>query len=75
MLVFRDFIEEVKHVSDLSTKLFNTLRPAQDLLHLSTLRQLIHQLIQIPHLLCQSILDFLHAIPADYSGDEVRIGV
>jgi hypothetical protein len=41
----------------------------------SALCQLIHQLIQIPNLLRQRILDFLHTIPTDYSGDEVRIGV
>ena len=51
------------------------LRAAQNLLHLPAIRQLIHQLIQIPNLLRQSILDFLHTIPTDYSGDEVRIGV
>ena len=56
-------------------KLHNTLRATQNLLHLPTLRQLIHQLIQIPNLLRQRILDFLHTIPTDYSGDEVRIGV
>ena len=32
-------------------------------------------LIQIPNLLCQRILDFLHTIPTDDSSDEVRIGV
>ncbi len=52
-----------------------TLRATQNLLHLPALRQLIHQLIQIPDLLRQRILDFLHTIPTDYSGDKVRIGV
>ena len=52
-----------------------TLRATQNLLHFPALRQLIHQLIQIPDLLRQRILDFLHTIPTDYSGDEVRIGV
>ena len=51
------------------------LRATQNLLHLPALRQLIHQLVQISNLLCQRILDFLHTIPTDYSGDEVRIGV
>lgn len=53
----------------------NTLRAAQNLLHLPALRQLIHQLIQKPNLLRQSILDFLHTKPTDYSGNEVCIGV
>ena len=56
-------------------KLHSTLRATQNLLHLPALRQLIHQLIQIPNLLRQRILDFLHTIPTDYAGDEVRIGV
>src|SRR6185503_19105594 len=56
-------------------KLHNTLRATQNLLHLPALRQLIHQLIQIPDLLRQRILDFLHTIPTDDSGDEVRIRV
>jgi len=56
-------------------KLHNTLCATQNLLHLPALRQLIHQFIQIPNLLCQRILDFLQTNPADYSGDEVRIGV
>ena len=56
-------------------KLHNTLRATQNLLHFPTLRQLIHQLIQISNLLCQRILDFLHTIPTDHSGDEVRIRV
>ena len=58
-----------------SAIIFLTLRSAQDLLHLPSLRQLIHQLIQIPDLLCQRILDFLYTIPADYPGDEVCIGM
>ena len=53
----------------------HTLRAAQNLLHLPALRQLVHQLIQIPDLLRQRLLDFLHAIPTDDTGDEVGIGV
>ena len=56
-------------------KLHNTLRATQNLLHFPALRQLIHQLIQIPNLLRQRIFDFLHTIPTDYSGDAVRIGI
>jgi hypothetical protein len=56
-------------------KLHNTLRATQNLLHLPALRQLIQQLIQISNLPRQSILDFLHTISTDYSGDEVRIRV
>lgn len=56
-------------------KLHNTLRATQNPLHFPALRQLIHQLIQIPNLLRQRILDFLHTNPTDDSGDEVRIGV
>ena len=56
-------------------ELHNPLRAAQNLLHLPALRQLIHQLIQIPDLLRQRILDMLQTNPTDDSGDEVRIGV
>jgi hypothetical protein len=56
-------------------KIYHTLRATQNLLHLSALRQLIHQFIQIPNLLRQSILNFLHTIPADDSSYEVRVGV
>jgi hypothetical protein len=51
------------------------LRSTQNLFHLPAFGQLIHQLIQIPNLLCQRIFDFLHTIPADYTRDEVRIGI
>jgi hypothetical protein len=56
-------------------KIHNHLRTTQNLLHLPALRQLIHQLIQIPNLLRQGILNFLHPNPTDDSGDEVRMGV
>ena len=53
---------------------YSTLAP-QNLLHLPPLRQLIHQLIQIPDLLCQSVFDFFNTVAAYYSRDEVSIWV
>lgn len=58
-----------------SMKIYNILRAAQNLLHCPALRQLIHQLVQIPNLLGQRILDLLDADPADHPGDEACIGV
>src|SRR5689334_11285862 len=50
-------------------------RATQNLLHLPALGQFIHQLVQIPNLLRQRIFNFLHTIPTNDPGDEVRIGV
>lgn len=56
-------------------KIHNTLRATQNLFHLPAPRQLVHQLVQIPNLLRQRILDFLHTSPTDHSGNELCIGV
>ena len=56
-------------------KIHNSLRATQNPFHLPAPRQFIHQFIQIPNLLCQGILDFLHTSPTDHSGNEFCIGV
>ena len=51
-----------------------SLRP-QDLLHLLPLGQLIDQLVEVPDLLRQRILDLLDAVPADHALDARGIGI
>jgi hypothetical protein len=47
----------------------------QDLVHSLSLGQFIHQLVQVPDLLHELILDFLHPITADRAGNlgDVRV--
>lgn len=48
---------------------------AQDLLHTSAARQLVDQLIEIPHLPRQRIFDLLDAVAADHARNKRGVGI
>ena len=54
-------------------------RPAlplpQDLLHLLSLGEFIHELVEVPGLPRQRGLDLFNPVAADDAGDQVRVGV
>src|SRR4051794_26281805 len=47
----------------------------QDARHLLAARELVHELVEVPDLLHERILDLLHPHPADHPGDELDVGV
>ncbi len=49
--------------------------PPLNLLHLSALRQFVHQLVEVAHLLRKRRGDVLDAVAAYRPGDEVCVGI
>src|SRR5215813_8827478 len=51
------------------------LAVAQNLFHFPALREFVYQLVEIPDLPRQPVLDLFHAIATDHASDEARIGI
>jgi len=51
------------------------LAAAQNLFHFPALGQFVDQLVEIPDLPRQRVLDVFHAIATDYAANEARIGI
>src|SRR5215831_20675480 len=52
-----------------------SLSAAQNLFHFPALGQFVYQLVQIPDLPRQGVLDVFHAIATDRASDEAHIGI
>src|SRR5215472_2289176 len=52
-----------------------SLCAAQNLFHFPALGQFVYQLVQIPDLPRQGVLDVFHAIATDHAMDEARVGI